>query len=153
MDEYIKKYKTGRLAVTISVSCSVALFFLTILFAFFKSIVTPFLGIGFIFSIGTIPLLMNTYREITLYGDRMEVTNFFQTIISQVSYSDIKKLGFVHSSLSMTIDMPKVGRGTEISQSESLILLLEDGQRIVLDAADFDDLHEVCAFIQERTNL
>ena len=70
----------------------------------------------------------------------------------EVQYSNIRQIGFLNSSLSMTISIPKSGKGTEYSNNESLIILLYEGSRKELDASDYRDLHEVSAFIQSRIN-
>jgi len=102
---------------------------------------------------GPFSILLKNYREISMYEDRMEVRALLRGAITEMAYADIKTMGFMNSTLDLSVTTPRAGTGIESTNDESLILLLYDGRRIEFDSSDYDDLREVSDFIRQRTRL
>ena len=152
MDEYIKKYKTGDSGIVwtknlfiISLVTVAITVFINIPGIMTLPIMFSFLFGGFYF------ISLRGYRELVLYKDRLEMTSLFDSQIYQIEFSTIKHMGFLTESIGS--GNVYVNTDLEGNKLKSLIFLLYDGEKIELDGSDFDHLHEVYAFIQERTNL
>ena len=88
-----------------------------------------------------------SYRQILLYTDRMTVVNIFGTLQMEVSFDEIKRVGFVHGGGTF-------GRNAfrEDVSSDILVFILTNNDSLQLDGNDFDDIHSVCSYIQQKVN-
>ena len=109
------------------------------------------LGVIVFFSL--IALIGSTfgYREILLFDDRLLIQDLFSRMIMEVYFEEIKQVGFLHANILNSV-YSRYNSSTNVSsdQMEELILLLKDSGRIQIDGGDFDEIHAVCAYIQEK---
>ena len=151
-DYYVKKYKTGKSGIVWSGGLLIISLISLIITLFIPMPgITALPIMVCLFFAGCLFISLRGYRELVLYEDRLEMTSLFDSQIYEVEYATIKHMGF----LTERIGSGNVYVNTDLdgNKLKSLIFLLYDGEKIELDGSDFDHLHEVYAFIQERTNL
>ena len=92
-------------------------------------------------------MTLQKYRQILLYKDRIEILNLFGSQQMEIYYSDIKRIGFLHAH-----DTYGGYRNNSYgdTQTEIMVILLNDNSEAQLDGNDYDDLHEICAYIQQK---
>jgi len=147
MMKYEAKYDSGKKKIY----AFTTLLFFSVLFAAIIPSLIMFWGIVIFFSaVGTLGTISG-FRTLYLYPDRMEIQDVFGRIQIEVAYNEIKRIGFLHShenySTFRSSNSQYTGQG---SQMEELIILLKDSGRMQIDAGDFDEIHAICAFIQQK---
>lgn len=152
MEEYIKRYKTGRTGIIWTLGLLLFTLLILVVSLFIKipgisalPVIFSLLFAGFFF------ISLRGYKELVLFEDRLEVSSIFGGQIYLVEYATIKHMGFLTESVGAYNYYARTSLGD--ARLQSLIFLLYGGGRVELDGSEFDHLHEVYAFIQERTNL
>ena len=137
------RYDTGKNFIyAFGVGIGISLLLLIITF-------TPFFVFSLIVTGFGLLMTIQKYRQILLYTDRFEILNYFGNRQLEIYYSDIKRIGFLHGHETYG------GGGYRNSgygdiPTEVMVILLNDTSEAQLDGNDYDDLHEVCAYIQQK---
>ncbi|MCW3124791.1 MAG: hypothetical protein JWO03_449 [Bacteroidetes bacterium] len=145
---YYMKYKTGKNSLlTSGVICAALV--LLILIMFVADIPgVPLIVLALSLAIGATLVLLNSYREMILYADRIVATGIWKGVIAEIYYEDIEHVGFLHGTTSYSGKWPS--SRTSIEMGDLVILPKGGGSRQEFRDDDYDHLHEVCAFIQEK---
>ena len=138
---YQIKYNSGKTKIYLLAGvCILSLLFLMAIPAITALFIFTFIiaGFGFFMSLAA-------FKSIVLYDDRIEVVNMFGGIQMEIDFDEIKRVGFLHGQESYT----RYNNGEDMS-SYILVFLLTNNDTMQLDGNDFDDIHKVCAYIQEK---
>ncbi len=151
MEAHVTKYKTGQTGIIISAivfiltgSVAIACGVMDMQSAEAVAIVAAVLASG------ALMLLLDSFREILLFDDRLEVKSIFRGTVENIKYSDISHIGFQKSHFAGLNSYDGIDPASV--KSDDLIIVLRDGESEELDGSDFDHLHEVYDFLQERIN-
>ena len=147
MRKYEVKYDSGKKKIY----AFTTVLFISILFAALMPSMVIFWGVVTFFgAVGTLGTISG-FRTLYLYPDRMEILDVFDRIQIEVAYDEIKRIGFLHSQENYSSFRSSNTQYTSQGyQMEELIILLKDSGRMQIDAGDFDEIHAVCAYIQEK---
>ena len=94
-------------------------------------------------------MTIQKYRQILLYDDRIEILNLFGTQLMEIYYSDIKRIGFLHGHDTYGGGYRNNYNYSDVS-TEVMVIMLNNNSEAQLDSNDYDDLHEICAYIQQK---
>lgn len=144
---YLAKYKTGKMGLMIFGSITIINLFLCIIM-----MLTPLQGLPLaiatlIFFGGCFYFLLNSYREVLLYQNKLVVTSVIDGVIVEIHYADITHVGFLHGAGSSSASV--LSRDTGQSRGD-LIILMQGGRREQLSDDDYNHLGDVCGFIQRK---
>lgn len=153
-DYYQARYQTGKRSMVmggIAVACSIL--FLIIGLAGDASGMLPICIIIILFAAGCEYNFLKRYREILLYDDRLEVVSLFDGVILALPFTEIKHIGFIKARTDYGYNRRLSQGAVESVSGSELIILTEGTGRYEFSDDDYDHLPEVCAFIQQHTNL
>jgi hypothetical protein len=85
------------------------------------------------------------YKCIEIESNKLVFKTITNKTEREIYYSEIKQIGFLHTGWR---DADTLNDQGNPMQDEELIILLKDSSRLVLD--DISNLHELCAYVQQR---
>ena len=85
------------------------------------------------------------YKKLLLYPDRIVMTDFFNKLQWEIYYTDISHAGFLNGQ-----DVFGNKYTSNEFQTEILIILCNNKFSVQLDGNDFDEIHEICAYIEHK---
>ena len=136
-------YDSGNKRIWIF-GCFTALSVLGILMTSFTAL---FIFSSICSAFGTIVARQN-FRELQLYNDHIRLVDISGNVQWQVYYTDILRVGFLDGMETYSANV-----GSNMSNqvdTEILVILLSNKRSVEVDGNDFEEIHEVCTFIQNK---
>lgn len=141
------KFESPETMLYVLACVAVADMMMTILFL--KYALYIFAGVGFFTLLVVVRSAYTMYTDfirIRLYDKKMVISDFSGQTLREIYYSDIRNIGFLHSTAVSTYSDD--GESYE-SRLEELVIIFKDGDKEVI-SEEVGNLHELCAFVQTR---
>lgn len=153
-DYYQARYQTGKRAIVGgAIAIAAAVLFLLLGLVGDASGMFPICIIIVLFTVGCEFNFLKRYREMLLYDDRLEVVTLFDGVVLSIPFADIRHIGFLKAHTNYGYNRRLSQGAVESVDGSELIILTEGNGRYEFSDDDYDHLPEVCAFIQQHTDL